>query len=270
MFNAPNVLLMGDSGTGKTYSIRTLIEAGIKPFIIFTEPGMEVLGDLPEGSYHWLYVSPTTANWKALIQMADAVNKFDYKTLTTMSDKSKKEYKQILSVLEACNDFTCECCGESFGDVAEWDTDRALVIDSLSGLGTMAMQLHIGGKLAKDQKDWGLAQDLIRKILNTICGNLHCWFVLIAHLDRTQDQVTGGVITTVHTLGQKLAPDIPKIFSDVIEVRRNEMDFTWNTAGRNIATKARNLPIAPKQVPSFVPLAKRWEERGGKIGGNKE
>jgi AAA+ superfamily predicted ATPase len=54
---APNVLLMGDSGTGKTYAIRTLIEAGITPFIIFTEPGMEVLGDLDPSSYHFHYVT---------------------------------------------------------------------------------------------------------------------------------------------------------------------------------------------------------------------
>ena len=40
------------------------------------------------------------------------------------------------------NDFTCDRCGESFGDVSTWNTDRAIVVDSLSGLNIMAMDLE--------------------------------------------------------------------------------------------------------------------------------
>jgi hypothetical protein len=38
---------MGASGTGKTHSIRTLVDAGLEVFVLFTEPGMEVLADVP-------------------------------------------------------------------------------------------------------------------------------------------------------------------------------------------------------------------------------
>ena len=34
-----NVLLMGPSGTGKTYSIKSLVETGLETFALFLEPG---------------------------------------------------------------------------------------------------------------------------------------------------------------------------------------------------------------------------------------
>ena len=41
------VLLLGETGSGKTYSLRTLLDAGLEVFVIATEPGLlEVLGDL--------------------------------------------------------------------------------------------------------------------------------------------------------------------------------------------------------------------------------
>jgi predicted ATPase len=40
-------MLLGASGSGKTYSIRTLLDAGLEVFVLFTEPGMEVLADCP-------------------------------------------------------------------------------------------------------------------------------------------------------------------------------------------------------------------------------
>ena len=43
-----NVLLMGATGAGKTSSIRTLVEdCGLEVFAIFTEPGMDILADIP-------------------------------------------------------------------------------------------------------------------------------------------------------------------------------------------------------------------------------
>ena len=46
----PNILLIGASGVGKTTSIKTLIAKGITPFCLFTEPGFEVLGDVPSAA----------------------------------------------------------------------------------------------------------------------------------------------------------------------------------------------------------------------------
>lgn len=261
----PNVLLMGDSGTGKTYSIRTLVQAGITPFVIFTEPGMEVLGDLDPASYHFHYVTAPESNWAGLIDTAEKVNKFSFEMLTKMTDQNRGRYGQFVEVLSQCNNFVDSRTGEEFGDCSTWGTDRALVVDSLSGLSDMAMRLVVGGKPTRAMQDWMVAQNLLKSFLDQCTNQLRATFVVIAHLEREKDEITGGTQIMVGTLGRALAPKIPLFFSDVIQTIRQGDGFTWDNSGANITVKARNLPIAAKQAPSFVPLIESWKKRGGII-----
>lgn len=265
-----NVLLMGSTGTGKTYSLRTLVEAGITPFVIFTEPGMEVLGDLKPGSYHYHYIRPTTSDWSALRKTIDLVNKLDFNSLTKVQDANRTKYNQLLELIDTCNDFKCDLTGKQFGDVSTWGTDRALVIDSLTGLNQMAMQLVVGGRVTRSMPDWMIAQNSLKMLLDKLTTTTHCWFVVCAHVERETDEVTGGTTLMVSTLGRKLAPQIPLFFSDVIQTVRNGTEFTWNTAGSNIDVKARNLPIQAKLEPSFLPLVERWKSNGGIIESSSE
>lgn len=47
-----NIMLVGATGTGKTHCLRTLLDAGITPFIISTEPGIESShGDIPSACW---------------------------------------------------------------------------------------------------------------------------------------------------------------------------------------------------------------------------
>ena len=87
-----NMLLLGSTGTGKTYSIRTLIEQGITPFCVFTEPGFEVLGDIPCDKLHWHYIKPADQAWAAMIDSAKKINTFSFESLTKLSDINRKDY----------------------------------------------------------------------------------------------------------------------------------------------------------------------------------
>lgn len=261
----PKVLLMGDSGTGKTHALRTLIDAGITPFVIFTEPGMETLGDLPDGKWHYKYIQPATQGWAAILDMAKKVNQLTFENLTKVADPNKQKFEGFLQVITTCNNFVCDCHGKSWGDVSSWSTDRALAVDSLSGISDMAMAHTVGGKPVRSQADWGVAQNMVRMLLMPLTTNTVCTFVLIGHLAREYNEVTGGSTVTVSTLGQKLAPDIPRMFSDVINTVRLGSDFSWDTSSSQMAVKGRNLSIAPKQPPSFVPLIREWQRKGGRI-----
>jgi hypothetical protein len=84
---------------------------------------------------------------------------------------------------------------------------------------------------------------------------------MAAHLEREQDEVTGGVQLMASTLGKKLAPRLPRFFSDVVHCRRDGTNFFWSTASNNVDLKARNLPISDKLPASFVPLLKAWKDR---------
>lgn len=262
----PKVLLMGDSGTGKTYSIRTLLDAGITPFIIFTEPGMETIGDIID-KVHYAYVPPAQVGWDGLTNIANMVNMLDYEGIAKMKDSNKQKYKELLQIIALCNNFIDQN-GKSFGDVMTWGTDRALVIDSLSGLNDMASQLTVGGKPVKGMQDWQVAQNVLKTFINKLTTQCTCTFILMAHIAREKDEITGGTQLMVHTLGQKLAPELVKYFSDVIQAIRVGEKFTWSTAGTNIAVKARNVRIASDIIPSFKGLIDSWKSRGGVIQPN--
>lgn len=261
----PKVLLMGDSGTGKTHAIRTLIDVGVTPFVIATEQNcIQTLKDIPAGKWHYKFINAQPENnWGNLQDMLSKVNKLSYENLTKVQDPNKSSYNQLLDVLTTCNKFVCDCHKEDFGDVSLWDNSRALVIDGLSGLSDMAMGLTVGNKPVRSMPDWGVSQNSLKSIIAQLTTAVRCPFILIAHIDREKDEITGGTSVTVKTLGQKLGPDLPRMFSDVIRAKREGNKFSWDTADSQATVVSRNIPIASNQAPSFVPLFTNWRKGAG-------
>ena len=266
-----NTLLIGATGTGKTYVQRTWIDKGITPFILTTEPGIESsLGDLPKESCHWHYVAPANVGWADLLESAKNINQLSYEALAKAPAGNKQKYGQFLDVLTTCNRFICDRTGEDFGDVSTWGTDRVLVVDSLSGLNIMAMDLVVGSKPTKGMQDWMVAMDNLERFLTTLVMNTECFFVLTAHPEREQDEITGGVQIMASTLGRKVAPRLPRFFDDVIYTRRDGDKFSWSTAAVNVDLKARNLPIKDGLAPDFAQIVTAWESKGGVIAKQPE
>jgi hypothetical protein len=86
-----NILLVGPVGSGKTHSLRTLVEdCGKEVFIIGTEPGVDTvlkgnvkqgIKPLPEDSYHLSYITPAKTDWKILSDNAKLLNLSELGTL---------------------------------------------------------------------------------------------------------------------------------------------------------------------------------------------
>lgn len=261
-----NVLLEGMTGSGKTHAIRTLVEAGITPFVIATEPGIvSTLGDIPADKLHWKYIAPAQVSWSDMLDNAKKINSMSFESLTKLPSMGKEKYGQFLEVVSTCANFVCDRDGKSYGSVDSWGTDRCLVLDSLSGLNLMAMDLVVGAKPVKAPGDWGVAMDNLERFINRCTCGVSCHFVLTAHLERERDEVTGGTTVTVSTLGQKLAPKIPRFFDDVIQCKQEGGNFTWNTQSGQAALKTRHLPIAEKLPPDFRQIVEAWKKRGGTI-----
>ena len=264
-------LLVGPTGTGKTYAIRTFIEAGITPFVLSTEPGIaSTLGDLPADKCHWHYIPPASVGWDTLLDSARKINTMSYDALAKLGNVNKGQFNQFLDVITSCNNFVCDRTGESFGDVATWGPDRVLVVDSLSGLNIMAMDLVVGSKPTKAMQDWMVAMDNLERFIQTLVMNTQCFFVLTAHLEREQDEVTGAVKLMASTLGRKVAPRLPRFFDDVILCKRDGETFTWSTAAMNTDLKARNLPIHDNIRPDFGQIVAAWRKHGGELSATSE
>lgn len=259
------VCLVGPSGTGKTHSLRTLIDAGITPFCLFTENGMGILGDIPEDKLHWRYIKPASEDWNTMKDSANKINTLDFKVLAGMPGFNRQKYNQWVQIMEACGNYVCQRTGEAFGNISEWGTDRALCLDSLSGLNIMAMNLVVGSKPVKDQKDWGMAMDNLERFVIKICTDLDCHLVMTAHPEREIDQITGATKLMLSSLGKKLPPLLPRYFDEVILTKANGNEFSWSNADGQIDLKHRYLPRSNKLPPSFEGVMKGWKEKGGII-----
>jgi AAA domain len=265
----PKILLLGEPGHGKTDAIRTVLEAGLKVFIIFTEPGMEVLLDKRRGKVyscadglHWTYIPPVTADWKELSDAANLLNTFTYKQCTEMGGVNKAKYRSFYDYITA--HFLCKCdrCGKGFGpaDQLEPYDEWCLVDDSLSSVSIMALNLVIGSKPAVHQGEYGAAMFNLERFINKFAFDVPSMAIFTAHIEREGDEVSGGTMNMAATLGRKLAPKIPRPFSDVIHCKREGTKFTWSTITPNMLLKTRNLALADNLPPTFAPIIQKWRE----------
>ena len=269
-----NVLLEGPTGTGKTHAIGTLVDSGVEVFYLALESGFEALrgyytdkGKPIPANLHWhiMNMTPTGGGFEDLMNAAKQIGDQTQDSLYKIQDFNKGKRNHFWNMLSVLANFEDQRTGQKFGGVDTWGPDRALVIDGLTGLGKCAMSLVIGNKPVKSQTDWGIAQDQVENLLRRICDGCKCHFVLLSHIERETDLVQGGSKITVSTLGVKLAPKIPPMFSDVILAQRVGAVFTWTTANSQADLKTRNLSIAENLSPSFVQIMEKWKSRGGRF-----
>lgn len=265
-----NILVEGPTGTGKTTSLRTLADAGLEVFVLFTESGLEsFLGawkdrnqEIPT-NVHWHVLKRPPASFNELAESAEKINTLALESLAKFSDPNRSKHNQFIELLRSLADFEDQRTGKKFGPVDSWGTGRVLAIDSLTGINPIALSLVVGGKPVKSQSDWGIAQDQIEKVIRQLCDGCRCHFVLTAHVEREVDQVFGGIKLTVSTLGKALAPKIPPMFSDVVLSYREGTKFLWSTDNAQADLKARNLPIQSGLAQDFNAIIAKWKSRGG-------
>lgn len=263
----PKIILFGDSGTGKTFALKSLVPAGVTPFVIATEQNfIQVMKEDLGKTVHYKFINAKPVHGlDSVIDMVTKINKLSYENLCKTIDPFRQQHNKFLDVLTTANQFICDCCKQDWGAVASWGTDRAFVVDSLSGLSDMAFGLVVGNKPVRALPDYGVAQQALKMFLDLCTTQVKCMFILISHFDREKDEITGGTTITLKTVGNKLGPDLPRMFSDVIRARREGTTYSWDTADSQSTVVARHIPTASNQLASFVPLLAAWKARGGAI-----
>lgn len=261
-------LLAAPPGAGKTFSLVTSIKAGLELFVLGTEPNFEEslleaidFYKLDRRKLHYAYAAPAAPSWDDLSNMAREVNAKSYEDIAKIKQGvAKQGHRQFLDMLSLCKNFKDQR-GQEFGAVDDWGPDRMFVVDSLSGVNEMAMGLTIGAKPAAHQGEWGVAMNVEDKFLMKLCADTRCFVCVTAHVERVMDEVIGRPIMTAAALGNKLAPKIPRRFSDFVLAQRSGSDFTWSTTNTNMDLKARTLPFSDKLPPSFETIVAKWKER---------
>jgi len=253
-------MLLGGPGTGKTHSLRTLAACGLEVFILATEYP-DVLLDTDAGKIHWHYVEPGKADWATLLANAKQINSLSNDMLQKMPGINKEKYRQFFEIYNALMDFPCDRTGKKYGNTSEWGPERVLVIDSLSGLSIMARDLAVGAKPIITQPDWGVMMHNLEMFINACTTGTRAWFILTAHLEKELDEVTGSSKLMASTLGRKLAPKLPRFFSDVVLCKRSGTTFSWDVSTNETDVKWRNLPLQGNLTQDFAQIHSAWKTR---------
>jgi hypothetical protein len=264
-----STLLIGPAGTGKTTSLTSILASGLKLRLLATEPSApaRVIEEaqkrkIPLEGFDWCFISPAVPAWESLIKSAEIVNAMSLKDIADMrTGIAKPDGKQWISMLKAIADFPSDRTGALLGDATEWGADCAFVIDGLTGLSTMSRNLTVGLKPNPAPGEWGVMQSNILTLMQKLCSDMKCMFVCIAHVERENNELTGLSNITVSTLGAKLAPKLPPLFTNVVYAKRIASDFIWSTADSGVDTKNGDLPLSDRLAPSFKPIIDAYRSR---------
>ena len=108
-----NVLIEGPAGTGKTHCLRTLMDAGLETFAIFTEQGMESIID--DKRLHFTYVKPFAPSFEDMIFSAKQINTMSNDMLQKLSGIKNASHVQFIELLSCMHNFVDQH-GEAFGE----------------------------------------------------------------------------------------------------------------------------------------------------------
>lgn len=255
------ILIIGGTGNGKTHALRTLKNAGIKTFVVFTENGMRSLADTDPEWVDWHYIPPIAPDLNQRIKTAQAIATMDRKQLANYQDPFRSRHQQYVEVLQCLANLKGDRTGKVYGPADKLDQGWCVALDSLSGTALMSMDLVGGDKPMFDQGEWGLAMGQVERLVQTFCFSIPAHVVVNAHEEREDDPITGGSKIMVSVPGRKLAPKVPRFFDDVFYAIRSGTSWRWSTDYPQVLDlKSRHLGVFRSREQDFAPVIESWKK----------
>jgi len=243
-------LTFGDTATGKTASVPTLLLAGQKVRFVSADNNAEAglnagihLHKVPEDLQSNLAIciperpAPATKDILADIERLLAT---EYDVYLKGKDPSRKGQRGFYNIVSSSVEFT-DVEGKSHGLVSDWGTDTTLVLDSLSVI-CREIKTTVAGVMQPSQPQWGAMQNLLEGFLARI-GAITCNVVVLGHPEKDTDAVTGATRIYPRSLGKALNNVLPSGFSDVLYSQFDGKKYFWSTKHRTAVCSGRNLPI---------------------------
>lgn len=196
-------LLIGDSGSGKTGSLTSLVEAGYNLHIADFDNGLDVLASLLKK------IDPELLKYVDYGTFRDSYKVLGDKPVPVTADAWMQGIKYIEKV----------CTNKSYGE------NDVLVIDSLSFAAKSAMNhiLKLNGRLsmAPWQSDYGEAQRLVESLVGMLTDDeIKVNVICTAHISFIGNEENGEPVKGFPSLiGKALGPVIPRYFNHALLCR---------------------------------------------------
>lgn len=247
--NTTKMLLIGDSGSGKTGALASLAQAGYNLRILDLDAGLDVLSNILR--------DPTSPYGK------EAVNRVIYETITDpmknvngkLIPAQAKVWQRAVQLLEHWKvnhkepgpekdgkPTLVDVVDYDLGPVSTWGQQDILVIDSLTMLSiaalnfVLSMNARLGGRV--EQSDWYGGQQLIESLLQKLYDeNIKCNVILISHIAYIGED-NGPQQGYPSSLGKALSPKIGRYFNTCVMCKTSG---TGNNLKRKLLTNSTHL-----------------------------
>jgi hypothetical protein len=193
------LLLIGDSGSGKTGSIASLVQAGYNVRLLDMDNGWESLAAA---------VRRADPNLLSRVDVESLRDKYKSSPLGPILDGAPKAFVQAIKLLDKWTDGT---------KPAEWGPSHVLVVDSLTFFSDAAYAwADAMNPSAKDKRQiYGAAQEAVEHCLALLTGaNFNTNVIITAHV-KYMDLPDGSKKGYPTSIGQALSPTIPRYFNSV-------------------------------------------------------
>ncbi len=277
----PNILVNGESGTGKTHALGTMVEwcqaNGYECFYFDIENSLETLlgywrtpvdgspaKSVPD-CLHWHQLKASPVSLSQMLSAAKDTGDLSYELLTKKIDPNRGGMNNhFWRVLSALSDFEDQRTKKKFGPVEKFDSKKVFMFDSFTELSNAAAKMVIGSRPTMAPPDYGTAQNHLMNFMRLATQGMSCTFVIVSHPARDKDEVTGAVRTTVKTVGTAIQPEIPPLFSEVIYSVREGNKFSWSTDSYGVVAKTRYLGYRSNIPQDYRTIMDLWKKRSGK------
>jgi len=233
------VLYLGDSGTGKTGSLTSLVSAGYKLRILDLDNGLDIL--------------------KAFIEheCPDKLGNVDYETrrdkfkggpMGPIVDGAPKALSQSMSLMSKWSDGTVP---------ADWGPETVFVLDSLTGLGKAAFEWAKGmNPSAREPRQWYFtAQQALDNYISLVTSEaFKTNVIVIAHV-QFQEAHDGTIRGYANSIGKAMGPIIPTYFNTMVLARSTGSGKAVKRTIETVPTSMIDLKNpAPFRVDQSLPL----------------
>lgn len=252
------LLLLGDSGSGKTGAIASLVRAGYHVGFLDMDNKL-ASGILPK------LLTPEEQKRVRVMAPRDKM-KFDPGLMAPKLDGKATAFRDAMQALDKWDDDTRP---------AEWGAGHIFVLDSLTFLGDAAYNWAQGKNPGhKDPRLWyGEAQDALETVIGQLTADsFKTHVIVISHINWTtrEDGSTKGYPTAI---GKALGPRIPAYFNTMVTCETKASNSGKTAADRTlrcIPTAMLDLKTTMLELPDggVLPqatgLATFFEQSGAK------
>lgn len=237
------IMLIGDSGTGKTGSLISLLEAGYRIHVIDLDNGLKFVAN---------YLRAKRPDLLSAIDYVHCRDKFKMQGQEMKFIPPAKAFQQAAKLLDKWEDGS---------DPSTWGPDHVLVIDSLTYLGQAAlnqaytiMPTSKSGAKPDGKQIYGMAGEAMMNIMMGVMGeNFGTNVILMSHISYREldGGVTRGLPTTIGIAASEKAPGL---FNDMFLVEKKGQGDTTRRVIRSVPNPMIDAKTSALDLPKELPL----------------